>query len=318
VAATEAGTAEFVVLDVADGGRTITPSAYLTACGVQPNLPNDILAIGPAPSPTVTPTASPAVPPTPSPTPTASPTSTTTTTPSPSPTPPPTSTTTPTPTPTRTATPVPAPLYLPVALRERCAPDKHRADVALVLDASSSMDEPTPPGASKLDAARDAARILVGLLLAQPGNQAAPVTFNHDATLAQPLTADRAALDASLAGVTTALETCLVCGVQTGADDLPSARHLPGNAPVLLLLTDGLSNAHPADEAVAAAGLAKERGVVIYTVGLGDVLDFAALRAIASADAYCYHAPDAGQLAGVYRAIAADIPCPVSAFWGRR
>ncbi len=49
-----------------------------------------------------------------------------------------------------------APAYLPLILRERCVPDQRRVDVVLVIDASSSMTEPTAPGRPKLDAAPEA------------------------------------------------------------------------------------------------------------------------------------------------------------------
>ncbi|MCE7939883.1 MAG: VWA domain-containing protein, partial [Chloroflexi bacterium CFX6] len=138
-----------------------------------------------------------AVPPTPTPEP---PTSTPppTDTPEPTPTPTPTSTpapptpTPPPPTPLPTATPKPAPIYLPLVVREQCRPDKARADIVLVLDASSSMLEPTRSGRPKLAAAAEAARLFVDRLDFAPdaagkADQAALVVFNRAATTLVPL-----------------------------------------------------------------------------------------------------------------------------------
>ena len=136
-------------------------------------------------------------------TPTPSPTATSTATA----TPPPTSTATATLTPTPTPTLQSRPLYLPVALREVCLPSQQHVDVVLVLDASTSMLQPTERGGSKLEAARAAAAAFLGQLRLDDGDQASIVTFNSDAQMAQHLTADRGALDTALAGIEAAPQT---------------------------------------------------------------------------------------------------------------
>ncbi|MFN2114186.1 MAG: vWA domain-containing protein [Anaerolineae bacterium] len=230
----------------------------------------------------------------------------------------PTASATPTATPTTTPTSAPRPLYLPVLLRERCTPDMQRADVALVIDASTSMMEQTSSGRTKLAAAIEAAGIFLDQLELDAGDQAAIVAFNADAELLQPLVADRGALDVALAEIEPALQTCLVCGVDVGADELASARREPGNTQVMIVLTDGLSNPRPASEAVARAAEAKRAGVVIYTIGLGYTRDFAALEQMASASGGFFRAPDAEVLSDIYEQIAVEIPCPAESFWGGR
>jgi hypothetical protein len=69
---------------------------------------------------------------------------------------------------------------------------------------------------------------------------------------------------------------------------------------------------------VDEARRAKEAGVLVFTVGLGQDLDVAALAAIASRPAYYFRAPDAEALDAIYRTIAVAVPCPASAFWGGR
>lgn len=262
----------------------------------------------PLPTPTATSSRTATPPPTPTPTatPSATPTATTTATP----------TRTPSPTPTPTSAPRPA--YLPLALREHCVPDQRQVDVVLVIDASTSMQEPTAAGRPKIDAAVAAARLLVGDLRLQAGDRAAVVAFNAAATLLQPLTSDPAALDAALAAIAIGPQTCLPCGVEAADAELAGPRRRPAAQPAVVVLTDGRSNPRPAAEAVERAAAAKARGVAVFTVGLGDDVDAEALAAMASRPAFAFRTADAEALAGIYRAIAGAIPCPPGAFWGQR
>lgn len=234
----------------------------------------------------------------------------------------PTSTRTPrptsTPVPTATPTAAPAPLFLPLLQREACVPGTRRLDAVLVLDASSSMTERTRTGRPKLDAAVEAVRLFLDRLHLDQGDQAAIVAFHREAALLQPLTARREVLDRALEAVEVAEQTCLACGVAAADAELAGPRRQVANAPVMVLVTDGRSNPRPAAEAVERAREAKARGVVVFTIGLGEDLDLAALEEMASERGYFYRAPDAEDLAAIYAAIAVTIPCPADAFWGRR
>ncbi|MFI0609643.1 MAG: VWA domain-containing protein [Anaerolineae bacterium] len=249
---------------------------------------------------------------------TASPTATASNTPSAtaSQTPLPTMTVTPTAVPTTT----PAPAYLPLLLRERCDPEVRRVDVALVVDASLSMLEAAGGGSpgTKLDAARSAASAFLDSLAPGRGDQAAIIAFNAQATVLAPLTDDRAVLDAAVVAIAPAAQTCIVCGVDAAAIELASARHKPDHAAVIVLLTDGRSNPQPASAAVDRAAVAKRAGIAIFTVGLGDDLDEAALVAMASRPQDYRHAPSGAELAAIYRSIAAEIPCARELFWAGR
>lgn len=226
----------------------------------------------------------------------------------------------PTTTPRPTVTPRPQAVYLPLLLRESCTPEQRRVDVALVLDASQSMLEPAAPGSpqTKLDAALNAARAFLDALRLDQGDQAAIVSFNSRAILLTGLTGDRPVLNAALSAIMSSPQTCIVCGLDTGARELAGPRRQSGNLPVLILLTDGRSNPQPASEAVARAAAAKAAGIRLYTIGLGADLDEAALREMVSGEGAIFHAPSGAELAGIYREIAVDIPCPSGAFWGGR
>ena len=215
-----------------------------------------------------------------------------------------------------TATPTLGPVYLPLVLNEQCVVGQTHIDVVLAVDASTSMLQEIGNGRTKLDAARDAAAGFLGQLGAS--DQAAVVAFNREATLMQPLTTNRIALDGALANIEAAQQTCLPCAIDVAVDELRSDRRNSDNTPVLILLTDGKSNPRPASEAEGRAAEAKQRGVIIFTIGLGDDLDFEALAHIASKPDYYYHAPDAEELSDIYEAIAVEIPCPAEDYWGRR
>lgn len=269
------------------------------------------------PSPTPTNTSPPTATPTETPIPTD--------TPVPTDTPPATPTATASPTTSPTVTPTgtlePRPLYLPIALTERCDPTTQRIDVALVIDASSSMGDPTRSGRPKIDAALDAAHGFLDLLALDDaaGDQAAIVAFNADAQLVAPLTSDRGALDAALRSIALAPLTRLDRALAVGAEALADgSRRRPANQAVLVLLTDGRANPVPVDVAVAEATAAKAAGVTLFTIGLGDDIDAEALEVMASTPSGFLRAPDAEELADVYREVARGIPCPASAWWGGR
>ncbi|MBK7780041.1 MAG: VWA domain-containing protein [Ardenticatenia bacterium] len=266
------------------------------------------------------------IPPTATPTDTPVPTLTPTDTDTPVPTPTATATATASPTATRRPSRLPIIIfpakpnlaYLPLMLHEACRPKQQRVDVVLVMDASTSMNEVTQAGRTKMAAAQAAARTYLDELQLAAGDQAAIVTFNKTASLAQSLTSDRAALDAALGAIVLAQQTCLVCGVDAAAAELQSAGRKADHTPVMILLTDGRSNPRPVADAEASAAVAKAAGVMVFTIGIGDDLDADALAKIASRPEFFFRALDAEVLSEIYRAIAVSIPCPPDSFWGRR
>lgn len=223
-----------------------------------------------------------------------------------------------TPRPSATASPTPAPraIYLPLMLRERCDPTLRFADLVLVIDSSSSMSQPTAGAASKLDAAVAAARVFLDQL-SLGRDRAALVSFNSAVTVLLPLTGDRAALDAALAGnLAQGTGTRIGAAIAAAAEQLSAAR--PGSQRAMVVLTDGQGTDEDPGAAQAAADAAKAAGITLYTVGLGADVDLAALRALASGDDHCFVAPDAAELAAIYRAIAGALPCAKEVFWAGR
>ncbi|HUG36787.1 MAG TPA: vWA domain-containing protein, partial [Candidatus Limnocylindrales bacterium] len=248
--------------------------------------------------------------------PTATPTPTITHTPTRTPTPDPsasatlTPSATPTQTPTPTSTPTPGPVYLPLALTERCTADRVRADVALVLDASTSMT------GEKLDAAKAAAVAFIESMRL-PEDRVGVATFNRDSRLVHPLSGDAAALITAIEAVDVAPGTRIDRGLEAGLDVLADARSGGGVTPVLVLLTDGIQEAE-----TEAPGAVAERvhaaGIVLHVVGLGADVDADYLRGVAGSAARLHLSPSPAELGAIYTGIARSIPCPAEAYWGRR
>ena len=227
-----------------------------------------------------------------------------------------TSTPTPSPTPTASGTPTraPVPLYLPLALSERCDPEHKRADVALVIDTSSSMT------GQKLEDAKSAAVMFVGLMDLAPGrDQVAVLRYDREAEVVCELSRARAVIEAAIRGLAPRNWTHIDAGLWTALAELQSPRHLERNIPVMILLTDGVQTGTPGEEVRAAAEV-RAAGVRLYTIGLGADVDAATLREMASDDSRYHFAPASADLARIYAEIASDIVCPAPAggFWPRR
>jgi hypothetical protein len=227
----------------------------------------------------------------------------------------PTATATTPPTRTPAPSPVPGPLYLPLALHELPCSQQRRAALALVIDTSSSMQERTSGGRTKLAAALGAADTFLDLL-SFPADQAVVIGFDSDVQ-AGTLTSDRTSLQSQLSSLTSETGTEIHLGVDAARTELVSPRRRPDNFPALVLLTDGRASAGP-EPGLRAAQAAKSDGIALFTIGLGVDVDRAQLRHMASRPEWFYEAANAEDLEEVYRTVAVDIPCPASRYWGGR
>jgi hypothetical protein len=81
-----------------------------------------------------------------------------------------------------------------------------------------------------------------------------------------------------------------------------------GNRPVIVLLSDGRQS-EAAPLVHDAARLARERGIVVFAVGLGDDVDRPLLTTVAGSPARTYFAPRPGDLAEIYRQVAGIVGC---------
>lgn len=167
-------------------------------------------------------------------------------------------------------------------------------DVVLAIDTSGSM------AGAAMDSAIDAATSFVRGL--PDYVRIGVVAFSSRPQVLQPLTKE---LDAGLrviTGLTPSGETALYDGVAA------SARLFKGAAQRnIILLSDGADTASERDLA-AAAGVAKDRRVAIFSVGIeGSEQDVGALKQMSRITGGSYAPAAAAELTAVYESLASDL-----------
>jgi|WetSurMetagenome_2_1015567.scaffolds.fasta_scaffold17343_2 Ca-activated chloride channel homolog len=139
------------------------------------------------------------------------------------------------------------------------------ADILFVLDTSPSMAARDIDGKSRLDAAKQAIRVLA---VQNSGVSFGIVAMASEAAVSVPPTADHSAFLKELDGLTVGM---LGDGSALGTGLSTAVYHLiTSSAPVkcIVLITDGENNAgsiHPD----TAAGLAAKNGILLYTLAIG-------------------------------------------------
>ena len=181
---------------------------------------------------------------------------------------------------------------------EECTGGPQPLDIVLTVDRSGSMD------GQPLTDAKNAAKSFLGYL--DPSvDKVALVSFSGSARLDQGLTHNfdlvRTALDQLSAGGNTAIGDA----IKKAANELGSSRHRQNAASVIILLSDGdnTTGSNPLQQAQAA----KNQGIRIITIGLGDSVNETLLQQIASSTSDYYFAPNSSDLQAIYRSIAGSI-----------
>ena len=185
------------------------------------------------------------------------------------------------------------------------------ADIALVIDTSGSMADPTEPGGvTKLVAAQNAAATFLSFLdFASQHDQATLISFDDNATLEHPLSRNEATLLNAINALQLGSLTRMDLGLQTARLELTGIRHDPDNQTVIIFLTDGHPNGTTEAQVLAQATLAKNAGITIYTIGLGSDINASLLQNVASNPAYYYPSPSTGDLNAIYQQIASSFAC---------
>ena len=168
--------------------------------------------------------------------------------------------------------------------------------VVLVVDTSGSMKDQ-----SKIDKAREAANAFISELRAI--DQIEVIGFGSTVTTVVPFTNDRKALSAGLQKLAPVGDTAFYDAVYTALTD---ASKLPGNR-VVMVLTDGEDTASKAslDQNVS---LARQLGIPIYTIGLGQQVKDSVLSALADNTSGHYSkAPTADDLVYTFRLLSRQI-----------
>jgi Ca-activated chloride channel family protein len=153
--------------------------------------------------------------------------------------------------------------------------------VIMAIDVSRSMcSTDIPP--NRLEAAKDAAQSFVADKMS--GRQVGIVAFAGFAELIQPPTNNSRLLENALESLTTARRTAIGSAIlrsidaiaevddnvvpsDIGSQDTPPTPAADYSPHIIVLLTDGASNAGPYP--LSAAQQAAERGIRVYTIGFG-------------------------------------------------
>lgn len=253
----------------------------------------------------------------------------------PSPTPTDTPTPTPTPTPTVTPTPRPKPIYLPFLLDEKCKEWYKFADVALVLDMSTSMRFTSGAGTTpKIDLVLRSAKAFVEQMQFEPNergqhDRVAVAGFNNSGWIELGLSNNRSAILRAIDNLPNKMAegTRLDLAFDTGSQALRPELRRVDNTPVMIMLTDGLPNKVPPAEdgsmnttVLNSATAAKDTGIWVFTIGVGSIdpnapilerVDAELLKAAATTPQDFYHDPTAEDLDEIYQQIISVInPCP--------
>jgi Ca-activated chloride channel family protein len=196
---------------------------------------------------------------------------------------------------------------------------RNNASVMLVIDTSGSM-QATDVQPTRLQAAQAAARTLINAL---PSNdRVGLISFSRAAILQAPLGTDRTAvgvaLDSLRANGSTAIGDAIDLAVQQLAPNGAAASGSRRPPAMIILLTDGASNA--GIDPATAANDAAAAGIPVNTIGIGSrdgnvavrgqevgPVDEQTLQAVAAATGGRYfYAAGAGQLQQIYSNLGAQ------------
>jgi len=171
--------------------------------------------------------------------------------------------------------------------------EQNELEVALVSDVSGSM------GGSAITSLKTAATSFVDNLSSP--DEAAAISFNSSASTDQELTTDYQAVKDAINLYTAGGGTSIAAGIDEGTDELLNGTNAtPGASKVMILLSDGNSNA---SAATTAADAAKDAGIRIFTIALGSA-NTSLLQSLASSPDDAFVAPDPADLDTVYAEIA--------------
>lgn len=157
-------------------------------------------------------------------------------------------------------------LARPQSVRERRSINREGIDIVLSLDLSRSMlQEDFKP--NRLEAAK---RVLIKFVKGRPNDRISLVIFGGEAYTKIPLTLDHPMLidtiqNLQVGDITSSDRTAIGMGMGVALNRIKSSQSI---SKVLILLTDGENNSG-AMSPMAAANIAKEMGIKIYTVGIG-------------------------------------------------
>jgi len=193
------------------------------------------------------------------------------------------------------------------------------SDTLLVIDRSGSMDDDGQNPAQPLTDAKAAAVSFVEK--AHKDDQVGVVSFASAASFPPDALLSRAFTEVKdiIRGISIlpigSQNTNIGDGLKVAIDELETSRHKGAAKRVIILLTDGDANlpindnddAYPEKYAASMADRARKAGIDLYTIGLGNSVNQAFLRSIATKSSYFYSALSSKDLEGIYGEISSAI-----------
>lgn len=186
-------------------------------------------------------------------------------------------------------------------------------DVMLAIDLSGSMNNLGGIPPEPLASVKKAAESFVNRL--GPKDRVSVVTFATEGNISVPLSPQPQTTAPKIAQLDISPEeetgsTNSGAAMELALQEFTSDRHNPGARRVMILLTDGLTNApepEPEAYALSQAKLLKDGGVQIYTIGLGEEVNDVFLREMASSPEDFFRTISPDQVDGIYRSITTSL-----------
>lgn len=188
-------------------------------------------------------------------------------------------------------------------------------DAMLIMDASGSMADKAGSTGTKLSNAKAAANSFITLVSSMANNRIGLVSFESTATLRSPLTTSFATLTGQVNSLTANGNTCIQCAINQANAEI-SAHKRANIKNAVILLTDGLANRITGNNQVVSTSVAEQAALtaaanghsanktVFYTIGLGNDVDSAFLKKLATnTGGQYFFSPTTDQLNDIYNQI---------------
>lgn len=184
-------------------------------------------------------------------------------------------------------------------------------DTVLVFDRSLSMDDLGGDPPEPITGAKQAMNVFLDNMNPVK-DQVGLVDYGTNARLREQLTTNYQSIRRKIDNQEPAGNTNIPDAVVTARSELQSNRTNPDAKKVMVLFSDGVSNVPNENTspgmAIAEAEIAKQNGITVVTVGLGDpdFVDTNTLLAMASPGQF-YYAPNTNEMIAIYQQLAKNL-----------